>query len=39
MSGADKTLENCNTNLESIAKVVTLMDSLKEEAVKLKSEE
>lgn len=39
MSGADKTLENCNTNLESIAKVVTLMDSLKEEAVKLKREE
>ena len=38
ISGADETLENCNTNLESIAKVVTLMDGLKEEANKLKSE-
>ncbi len=36
---ADETLENCNTNLESIAKVVALMDGLKEEAAKLKSEE
>ena len=39
MSGADETLENCNTNLDSIAKVVALMDGLKEEANKLKSEE
>lgn len=38
MSGADETLESCNTNLDSIAKVVTLMDGLKEEANKLKSE-
>lgn len=38
MSGADETLENCNTNLDSIAKVVKLMDSLKEEAAKLQKE-
>lgn len=38
MSGADETLENCNTNLDSIAKVVALMDSLKEEATKLQNE-
>ena len=37
-SSADETLENCNTNLDSIAKVVALMDSLKEDAVKLKNE-
>ena len=38
-SSADETLENCNTNLASIAKVAALMDGLKEEAAKLKSEE
>lgn len=37
-SSADETLENCNTNLDSIAKVVALMDSLKEDATKLKKE-
>ena len=37
-SSADETLENCNTNLDSIAKVVALMDSLKEDAAKLKNE-
>ena len=37
-SSADETLENCNTNLDSIAKVVALMDSLKEDATKLKNE-
>lgn len=35
MSGAQETLENCNTNLDSIAKVVVLMDGLKQEAAKL----
>ena len=37
-SGTDETLSNCNTNLESVAKVVALMDSLKEDAMKLQSE-
>ena len=37
-SSADETLENCNTNLDSIAKVVALMDSLKDDAAKLKNE-
>ena len=37
-SSADETLENCNTNLASIAKVAVLMDGLKEDADKLKSE-
>jgi methyl-accepting chemotaxis protein len=37
-SSADETLENCNTNLASIAKVAALMDGLKEDADKLKSE-
>ena len=37
-SSADETLENCNTNLDSITKVVALMDSLKDDAAKLKNE-
>ena len=37
-SSADETLENCNTNLESIAKVVKIMDNLKEDASKLSNE-
>ena len=37
MGSADETLANCNTNLESVAKVVALMDALKGEATKLQS--
>lgn len=35
MAGADMTYESCNTNLETIANVVSVMESLKAEASKL----
>lgn len=35
MEGADKTLQSCNTNLQSIANVSAIMENLKEEAGKL----
>ena len=38
MDGANETLESCNTNLQSIANVADIMDRLKEETSKLKSE-
>ncbi len=38
MNGADSTLESCNTNIESIAKVSAIMDELKTEADKLQNE-
>ncbi len=37
MNGADSTLESCNVNLESIAKVSEIMESLREEAGKLQN--
>ncbi len=35
MSGADETLMNCNTNINSVSNMVTIMDNLKVEAAKL----
>ncbi len=37
MEGADDTLQSCNTNLQSIANVVELMDKLMENAEKLQA--
>lgn len=37
MAGADETLESCNVNLESIARVAELMENLKEDAAKLQN--
>ncbi len=36
--GADETLANCNSNLQSIAKVADIMNALTEEAAKLQTE-
>lgn len=38
MDGANETLASCNTNLQSIAKVSEIMNTLTKEAVKLKQE-
>ena len=35
MNGANETYENCNSNLTSVANMVSVMDNLKEEAEKL----
>lgn len=38
MDGANETLASCNTNLQSIAKVAEIMNTLSEDAAKLKQE-
>lgn len=38
MDGANETLASCNTNLQSIAKVADIMNTLTEDAAKLKQE-
>ena len=38
MDGANETLASCNTNLQSIAKVAEIMNTLTEDATKLKQE-
>lgn len=38
MDGANETLASCNTNLQSIAKVADIMDTLTKEAAKLQQE-
>ena len=38
MDGANETLANCNTNLQSIAKVAEIMDTLTKEAARLQNE-